>query len=67
MYEHRCLENIKKFYKYAGKCNGQQQYKVFLEEVMVYTPEGFNNNSTRSPRQYVTVKYTSSIKSLHNV
>ena len=26
LYGHRCLENIKKLYKYYGKCDYQQQY-----------------------------------------
>ena len=42
MYENRCLENIKKLYKYAFKCDCQQQYKAIIESVMVSTPEGFN-------------------------
>ena len=25
LYEHRCLENINKLYKYAGRCDDQQQ------------------------------------------
>ena len=31
MYEHRCLENIKKLYKSDSKCDNQQQYKAILE------------------------------------
>ena len=42
MYENRYLENIKKLYKYAFKCDCQQQYKAIIESVMVSTPEGFN-------------------------
>ena len=41
IYEHKCLENIKKLYKQAGKCDGQQQFKDILEADMVSTPEGF--------------------------
>ena len=30
MYEHICLENIKKLYKYAGKFDDQHQYKAVI-------------------------------------
>ena len=30
LYEHNCLKNIKKLYKYAGKCDNQQQFKDIL-------------------------------------
>ena len=39
IYEHKCLGNIKKLYKQAGKCNDQQQFKYILEASMVSTPE----------------------------
>ena len=41
--EHRCLNNIKKLYKSAGKCD-----KVILESAMVSIPEGFTDNSSMS-------------------
>ena len=37
IYEHKCLENIKKLYKQAGKCDNQQQFKDILEADMVST------------------------------
>ena len=40
IYEHKCLENIKKLYKQAGKCGGHQQLKDIVEAAMVSTPEG---------------------------
>ena len=49
IYEHKCLENIKKLYKQAGKCNYQKQIKDILEAAMVSTPEVFTNNSPISP------------------
>ena len=49
IYEHKCLENTEKLYKQAGKCDDQQQIKVVIEAAMVYTPEGFTNNSPISP------------------
>ena len=45
MYEHICLENIKKIYKTAGKCDNQQRYKSIIEAAMVSTLEGFTENS----------------------
>ena len=48
LFEHIWLQNIKKLYKYAGKCDNQQQLKEILEAAMVSTPEGFTNSSTRS-------------------
>ena len=39
IYQHKCLENIKKFYKQASKCDNQQQFKDILEAAMVYNPE----------------------------
>ena len=45
IYEHKCLENIKKIYKQAGNFDDQKQFKDILEAAMVSTPEGFTNNS----------------------
>ena len=64
IYEHKCLENIKKLYKQAGKCDDQQQFKDILEAAMVSTPEGFANNSPISPRTSSPVKKPSAKKSL---
>ena len=38
LYEHKFLENIKKSYKKAGKCNDKQKFKDILEAAMVSTP-----------------------------
>ena len=64
MYGHRCLENIKKLYKSAGKCDDQQQYKGIIESEMVSTPKGFTDNSPISPSQSVTMKHPSVRKPL---
>ena len=45
MYEHICLENIKKLYTYAGKCDDQQQYKAIIEVELFSSLEIFTNNS----------------------
>ena len=64
LYEHRCLERIKKLYKSAGKCDDQQQYKSIIVAAIVSTPYGFTDNSKISPGPYVTVKYNSARKLL---
>ena len=48
LFEHRCLQSINKLYKHDGKCENQKQFKDILEATMVFTPEGFADNSTRS-------------------
>ena len=64
MYEYRFLENIHKLYTYPGKCDDQHHYKDILEELMVYTPEKFTDNSPMSPGHFFTFKNTSARKSL---
>ena len=64
IYEHKCLENIKKVYKQAGKCDDQQQFKDILEAAMVSTPEGFTNNSPIYPMTSLPIKKPSARKSL---
>ena len=64
MYKHRCLENIKKLYTSAGKCDGQQQYKYIIEASLVSNPGIFTNNIPMSPGPSVTVRYPSARKSL---
>ena len=62
MYEHICLENIKKLYKTAGKCDHQQQYKDIIEADMVLTPEGCTDNIPITPNQYETTRKPSARK-----
>ena len=64
IYEHKCLENIKKLYKQAGKCDDQQKFKDIIEAAMVSTPEGFTNNSPISPMTSTPTKKLSAQKSL---
>ena len=47
-YIHRCLENIKKLYKLAGKCDYKHHYKANIEDATVSTREGFSENSPMS-------------------
>ena len=64
LFEHKCLQNINKIYKHSGKCEYQQQFKYINKAAMVYTPEGFTNNSPKSPMTPTSVKKPSDIKSL---
>ena len=64
IYEHKCLENIKKLYKKSGKCDDQQQFKYILEATMVSTPKVLTNNSPISPMTPTPVKKPSARKSL---
>ena len=56
IYEHKCLEKIKKLYKHAGKCDNQQKLQDILESAMVSTPEGFTNRSPIYPMTSSPVK-----------
>ena len=49
IYEHKCLETIKKVNIQAGKCGDQHQFKYILEYSMVSTPELFTDDSPISP------------------
>ena len=42
--KHLCLENINKLYKYAGKCDDQNQYKAIMEATMVSITERITDN-----------------------
>ena len=55
----------KKLYKSSGKCDYQQQYKAIIEVAMVFTTDGFTNNTPISPGPYVTVKNPRASKLLH--
>ena len=38
-FEHTCMNNIKKIYQHAGKCNDQQNLKYIIDAAILYTPE----------------------------
>ena len=44
-FEHKCMNNIKKIYQHAGKCENQQNLNYILDDDMVSTPEGVKDNS----------------------
>ena len=64
LFEHKCLQNIKKLYKHAGKCDNQQQLKDIFDVAMVYTTEVFTNNNPRSPMTPTPVNKLSARKPL---
>ena len=64
MYEHICIDNIKKIYKQAGKCDDQHQIKAILETAMICTPKGFTDNSPMLSITSVTVTQHNTTKLL---
>ena len=43
-FEHRYMNNIKKIYQHAGKCNHQKNLKDILEVSILSTLEGVTDN-----------------------
>ena len=64
IYEHKCLENIKKIYKQAGEWDDHQQFKDIIGSSMFSTPEGITYNSPISLRTSTPVKKPSAQESL---
>ena len=44
-FEHRCMNNTKKVYQHAGKCDDQQNLKDIIDSAIISTPEGVTDNS----------------------
>ena len=63
-FEHRCMNNIKKIYQHAGKCDDQQNLKYILVAALLSTPEGFTDISPNVHMQLTPVKKPSVRKSL---
>ena len=61
-FEHRCMNNIKKIYQHAGKCDYQQNLKVILEAAILSTPEVFTDKSHNVPMPPTPVKNPSARK-----
>ena len=64
IYEHICLENIKKLYTFSGKCDDKNQYKTIIEAELVSNPDIFTYNSPMSTGPCVAVINPSARKSL---
>ena len=64
IYEHKCIQNMKKLCKHAGKCDDQQQFKYIIDADVVSTPEEYTDNSPISPMTSKLVNKTSARKPL---
>ena len=64
-YEHKFINNIKKIYQHAGKCDDQNNLKDIIDAAMVSTPEVFIYNSPNVHMISTPVKKTSARKSLY--
>ena len=60
-FEHRCMNNIKKIYEYAGKCDDQQNLKDIIDAAILYITEGVTYNSPNVPMSSTPVKKQSAI------
>ena len=60
----KILNNIKKIYQHAGKCDDQKNLKDIIDDAMVLTPEGDTNNSPNVPLTLTPEKKPSARKSL---
>ena len=55
-FEHKFLNNIKKIYQHAGKCDNQQNRMDVLDADMVSTPEEVTYDSPNVPMTSAPVK-----------
>ena len=44
-FEHRCMNNIKKIYQHADKCDDKKNLKYIIDTDIISTPEGVTDNS----------------------
>ena len=63
-FEHKCMKNIENIYQHAGKCDDKQNLKDILEASILYTPEGFTDNSPNVHMTSSSVKKLSARESL---
>ena len=63
-FEHRCMNNIKKIYQHAEKCDDKQNLKDIIDDAILYTPEGVTDNSPNVHMTSKPVKKPSYRKSL---
>ena len=55
-FEHKCLNNIKKIYQHAGKCDNQENLKDIIDADMVSTTEDVIDNSPTLPMTSTPVR-----------
>ena len=58
------MNNIKKIYQHAGKCDDQQNVEDIIDAYMVSTPDLVIDNSPNAPMTSTPVKKPSARKSL---
>ena len=63
-FEHRCMNNIKKIYQHAGKCDNQQNFKDIIDAAIISTPEGVTDNSSNVHMTSTPVNKPSARKAL---
>ena len=63
-FEHRCMNNIKKIYRHAGKCDDQQNLKDIIDSAILSTPQGVTGNIPNVHMSSKPVKKPSARKSL---
>ena len=63
-FEHRCMNNIKKIYQHARKCDDQQNLKDIIDAAILFTPEGVTDNSPNVNMTSTPAKKPSARKSL---
>ena len=63
-FEHRCMNNIKRIYQHAGKCDDQQNLKDITEAAIISTPEGLTDKIPNVPMTLTPVNKPSARKSL---
>ena len=52
-FEHIYMNNIKKIYQHAGKCDYQQSLKDIIDAAILSTPEEVTDNSVFSPTYWM--------------
>ena len=63
-FEHRCMNNIKKIYQHAGKCDDKQNLKYIIDAAILSTPYGVTDNIPNVHMTSSPVKKPSARKSL---
>ena len=63
-FKHRCMNNIKKIYQHAGKCDDQQNLKDIIDAAILSTPWVVTDNSPNVHMTSTPVKKPIARKSL---
>ena len=63
-FEHSYMNNIKKIYQHAGKCDDQQNLRDVIDAAIISTPEGVTDHFPNVHMRSTPVKIPSARKSL---